>query len=49
MKFLHLADLHLGKRICERSMLGEQEYILQQILDIAAERQVRAVLIAGFG
>lgn len=47
MKFLHLADLHLGKRICERSMLGEQEYILQQILDIAAERQVRAVLIAG--
>lgn len=47
MKFLHLADLHLGKRICERSMLGEQEYILQQILDITAERQVRAVLIAG--
>lgn len=24
MKFLHLADLHLGKRICERSMLGSR-------------------------
>lgn len=47
MRFLHLADLHLGKRICERSMLDDQRYILEQILSIVSEKQVDAVLIAG--
>ena len=47
MKFMHLSDLHLGKRVHEYSMIEDQEYILKEIADIAAEEQVDAVLIAG--
>lgn len=47
MKILHLADLHLGKRVNEFSMLEDQEYILRQILKTADKEQVEAVLIAG--
>ena len=32
MRFFHLSDLHLGKRVCECSMLEDQRYILEQIL-----------------
>ena len=39
MKFIHLSDLHLGKRVNEYSMLEDQKYILKQILGIMdAER-----------
>ena len=31
MKFLHLSDLHLGKRVHSFSMIEEQKYILNQI------------------
>ena len=34
MKFVHLSDLHLGKRLNGFSMLEDQEYILDQILQI---------------
>ena len=34
MRFLHLSDLHLGKRVCEFSMLDDQRYILEQILSL---------------
>ena len=37
MKFLHLSDLHIGIRVNEMSMLPDQEHILAQIIDIAAE------------
>lgn len=47
MKFLHLSDLHLGKRVNEYSMLEDQRYILGQILRIAEEEQPQGVLIAG--
>ena len=47
MKFLHLADLHLGKRVNEFSMLEDQRYILRKILQIIDEEQPDAVLIAG--
>ena len=47
MKFLHLSDLHLGKRVNEFSMLGEQEAVLGQITDIAARERPDAVVIAG--
>ncbi len=47
MKFLHIADLHLGKQINDLSLLGDQEAVLQQVADIAAEEKVDAVLIAG--
>ncbi len=47
MKFLHLSDLHLGKRLNEFSMLEDQEYILKKILAVADEERPDAVLIAG--
>lgn len=47
MRFLHLSDLHLGKRVNEFSMLEDQAYILKEILNIIDEQKVEAVLIAG--
>lgn len=47
MKLLHLSDLHLGKRVNEYSMLEDQQYILDQILDLIRTEQPDAVLIAG--
>lgn len=47
MKILHLADLHLGKRVNEYSMLEDQKYILDQILDIIDEKKPDCVIIAG--
>ena len=47
MRFLHLSDLHLGKRVNEISMLEDQAYILKEILNIIDEQKVEAVLVAG--
>ena len=47
MRFLHLSDLHLGKRVNEFSMLEDQAYILKEILNIIDEQKVEAVLIVG--
>ncbi|MBQ7049496.1 MAG: exonuclease SbcCD subunit D [Firmicutes bacterium] len=47
MKLFHLSDLHLGKRVNEYSMLPDQAHILEQILQLAAEEQPAAVLLAG--
>ena len=47
MRFLHLSDLHLGKRVCEFSMLEDQRYILEQILALLDEQPVNGVLLAG--
>lgn len=47
MKFIHLSDLHLGKRVNEISMLEDQEYILLQIIRIIDGEKPDAVVIAG--
>ncbi len=47
MKFLHISDLHLGKRVNEFSMIEDQKFILKQILAAAKERHADGVLIAG--
>ena len=47
VKLLHLADLHIGKRVNEFSMLEDQRFILDRILDIAEDEKPDAVLIAG--
>lgn len=47
MKFLHLADLHLGKRLGEFSLLEDQRFVLDQVLHAASDRAVDAVLLAG--
>ena len=47
MKFIHLSDLHIGKRVSEYSMLEDQEYILNQIADIVDNESPDGVIIAG--
>lgn len=47
MRFVHLSDLHLGKRVNEFSMLEDQAYILKKILKIIEEEKPHAVMIAG--
>ena len=47
MRFAHLSDLHLGKRVCEFSMLEDQKYILEQILTLLDAHPVDGVLLAG--
>ena len=47
MKFIHISDLHLGKRVYEYSMIEEQEYILNQIIEIIDSEKPTGVLIAG--
>lgn len=47
MKFLHTADLHLGKIVSGVSMLTEQEFILAEITKIAQEEKVDALIVAG--
>lgn len=47
MKLMHISDLHLGKNVNGFPMLEDQKYILEQILDIAAEEHPDGVLIAG--
>lgn len=44
---MHLADLHLGKRVNGFSMMEDQEYILNRILEIMEEEKPDGLLIAG--
>lgn len=47
VRFLHTADLHLGKQMNDLSLLEDQAFVLQQMLHLAVEKKVDAVLIAG--
>ena len=47
MRFIHLSDLHLGKRVNDFSMTEDQRYILERILEIIDKEKPQAVLIAG--
>ncbi|RHS65654.1 exonuclease SbcCD subunit D [Clostridium sp. AM45-5] len=47
MKLFHLADLHIGKRVNEFSMIEDQKYILKRILDLAEEEKPDGIILAG--
>lgn len=47
MKLFHLADLHIGKRMHDYSLLEDQEYILTKIINAADEERPDAVIISG--
>jgi exonuclease SbcD len=47
VKFLHTADLHLGKTLHEHSLLEDQAYMLDQLGTILLDNSYRAILIAG--
>lgn len=47
MRFLHTSDWHVGKTLKGHDRLPEQREVLAEIVRIAAEQQVDAVLVAG--
>ena len=47
MKLLHIADLHIGKRVNGLSMIEEQVHAIEQLVTIAREEEVTGILIAG--
>lgn len=46
-KLLHLADLHLGKRLREYDLFDDQKYVLDQAIALAVKEKVDAVVVAG--
>ena len=47
MRFFHLSDLHIGKRLHEQSLAEDQRYILDQILALCASEHPDALILAG--
>ncbi|MGN0308251.1 MAG: exonuclease SbcCD subunit D [Lachnospiraceae bacterium] len=47
MKFAHISDLHLGKKLHQLSLLEDQRSILEEILHIAEKEKIDGLLIAG--
>ena len=47
LKFLHVADLHLGRSLLDFDLKEDQAYILDQIFQMAVEQKADAILIAG--
>ena len=47
MKIFHIADLHIGKIVNGFSMLEEQKYVLNNILDAAEKENIDGIIIAG--
>ena len=47
MRFLHTADWHLGKLFGQRYMTEDQRYVLEELVALAVDEDVQAVVIAG--
>ncbi len=47
MRLLHVGDLHLGKSLGDFDLTEDQEYMLNQLLEIVDKHSVDALLIAG--
>lgn len=47
MKLFHLSDLHIGKQVHNVSMLPDQRYILEQVLEAVRRERPDAVLLSG--
>ena len=47
MRFIHLSDLHIGKRVNDFSMLEDQKYVFEQVFDIIKSKNIDGIIIAG--
>lgn len=47
MRFLHTADWHLGRLFHQVHLTADQDYVLRQIVGIARDARVAAVVVAG--
>ena len=47
MKFLHIADLHIGKSLNQKSLIEDQKVILDQIIKQMEDNNINVLLLAG--
>ncbi|MBF5042949.1 exonuclease SbcCD subunit D [Aggregicoccus sp. 17bor-14] len=47
MRLLHTSDWHLGRRLCDVSLLADQEHVLEQVYEACRSERVDALVIAG--
>lgn len=47
MRFLHTSDWHIGRRFHHLSLLADQQFVLEQLIETVQSHQVDAVFIAG--
>lgn len=47
MRFLHTSDWHLGRQFHNVSLIEDQRYILSQLIELARDESVDAILVAG--
>lgn len=47
MRFFHLADLHIGKKVNGYSMVDDQRVVLQQVVELVKKERPDAVILAG--
>jgi exonuclease SbcD len=47
MRFIHTADWHLGRSFFNVSLIDDQAYVLNQLIDIASETKPDVLIIAG--
>jgi exonuclease SbcD len=47
MRFIHTADLHLGRLFHGVHLTADQAFVLDQLVDLVAEARPQAVLVAG--
>lgn len=47
MKFMHLGDLHIGKRVNEFPMLNDQREILKQVIELSISEKIDGLFLAG--
>lgn len=47
MKFIHTSDWHIGRQLHNQSLLDDQRFVLNQIVELAVKHDVDAVVVAG--
>lgn len=47
MKFIHVSDLHLGKKLNAYSLLDDQRYYLNKLVDTLIENNIHLLIISG--
>ena len=47
MKFLHLAHLHIGKRVNGFSMIEDQKFVFEQVYNVIENEKIDGIIMAG--
>ena len=47
MRFLHLADLHIGKRVNGFSMIEDQKSVFEQVYNVIENEKIDGIIMAG--